>query len=55
MTEPTTEIRKLRAHHIFRLGHILNIDNAWKKVMAVIPEHPKKLNYNSIYKHDSVR
>lgn len=38
--DKTTEIRKLPAAAVFKLGQILDTGNAWQKVMAMIPSDP---------------
>ncbi|XP_012284187.1 uncharacterized protein LOC105701743 [Orussus abietinus] len=33
-----TEIRKLKPAHLYQLGQILNVSDAWKKLMAIVPK-----------------
>ena len=44
-----TEIRKLPAAAIYKLGQILDTENAWQKVMAMIPSDPN--DFNSVAKY----
>lgn len=53
--DESTEIRKLPPVDVFKLGQILDFGNAWKQVMAVIPEDPRNLDSKAKYSVESIR
>lgn len=53
--DESTEIRKLPPVDVFKLAQILDSGNAWKQVMAVIPEDPRNVNSKAKYSVEFIR